>query len=140
MSFFDTIMGVNSAVRTVLDILDPNKLTPKPYKDDFEEQLKRQERKERACQAAASDLNDRVYTQDEAVEMLNRINRYNEKIRRDLIHPYIEIKSEPIDVEVEPYISEKTGEPEADYYVSGGYEITLTLSAGDYVKLIKHDM
>lgn len=132
MSFFDVVYLVASAVH------DATK------KEEQEEKAREEHaaRKERVYESAVNDVKDRTYTQHEAMEMLERINNHNKRYYRK-IHPYIEITHTPVEIEEYPkkFISPEVGytgnTPEE--YVSGGYNITLRISGGDYIELTKYE-
>lgn len=131
MSFFDTICSVVTSVHDALR-----------YDDLLDDPEERKAKKEQTYQSSATKPYDRTYTQDEAVDMLNRIHRYN-KYNYRKIHPYIEITHTPVEIKegLKNFISPElgyTGETPEEY-VTGGYEITLTISGGDYIDLTRFE-
>lgn len=132
MSIFDAICSV---VTSVSDALRYDDLL-----DDPDEKTRGDRKAQRAqtYQSSVGKAHDRTYTQDEAVDMLDRIHRYN-KYNYRKIHPYIEITHTPVEIKdgLKNFISPElgyTGETPEEY-VTGGYEITLTISGGDYIDL-----
>lgn len=132
MSIFDTIGFIATVVSESV----------KESRQKEKEQEERAARKERVYESAVNDVKDRTYTQDDAMNMLERINKHNKRYYRK-IHPYIEITHTPVEIKEYPtnFISPEVGyignEPEE--YVSGGYNITLRISAGDYIELTKYE-
>jgi len=132
MSIFDAIGLIATAVSESV----------KESRQKEKEQEERAARKERVYESAVNDVKDRTYTQHEAMEMLERINNHNKRYYRK-IHPYIEITHTPVEIEEYPtkFISPEVGytgnTPEE--YVSGGYNITLRISGGDYIELTKYE-